>query len=135
MTWPEPPDWLELTVEPRRLTRGGTVVATLEARPHELFSHSRELGLGCLAHRAGRFRTGEIGDVGGRFRMDRQDLVHADWRRLTRDNFAAPFEFAVPADAPYSYEGDVVSFYWAVWLRREFRVLDREAYVTLVVDP
>ena len=67
--------------------------------------------------------------------MDRQDLVYDDWRLLTRENAADPFEFLVPADAPYSYEGDVVSFYWAIWLRREFRVLDREAYVVLVVEP
>ena len=41
----------------------------------------------------------------------------------------------MPPDAPYSYEGDVVSFYWGVWLRREGRVLDREAYVPLAVEP
>ena len=135
MAWPEPPDWLELQVEPRRLVRGESVTVLVEAPADALLEHRRELGLGCLAHRAGVQKTGEIGDAGGRHRMDRQDLVYDDWRLLTRENAADPFEFLVPADAPYSYEGDVVSFYWAIWLRREFRVLDREAYVVLVVEP
>jgi hypothetical protein len=91
----------------------------------------RELGLGCLAHHAGTEGAGDGGGPGGRFRMDRQTLSYADWRPA--DN--AEFEFSVPPDAPYSYEGDVVSFYWGIWLRREGRVLDREAYVPLVVEP
>jgi hypothetical protein len=46
-----------------------------------------------------------------------------------------PLELAVPPDAPYSYEGDLLSFYWAVWLRERLRVLSPTAYVPLVVDP
>jgi hypothetical protein len=132
VSWPEPPDWLQLEVEPRRLARGGTITATLEAPADELATHARELGLGCLAHHASRHKTGEFGDAGGRFRIDRQALVYADWRPVTGPQVV---EFTVPEDAPYSYEGDVVSFYWAVWLRAELRVVDREAYALVWVDP
>jgi hypothetical protein len=127
--WPEPPDWLRLEVEPRRLARGGNVTVTLDA-PQERIA-GRELGLGCLAHHAGVHKTGEGGEAGGRFRMDRQTMTYADWRPAGDSEF----EFTVPPDAPYSYEGDVVSFYWGIWLRAEGRVADREAYVPLVVEP
>lgn len=131
MSWPEPPDWLELEVSPLRLRRGGTVTVTLRAPIEEIADHPRELGLGCLAHHAARSLVGE-----GRFRIDRQDMVHDDWRLLepSEEGFE-PFEFTVPDDGPYSYEGEVVSFYWGIWLRAERRVLDREAYVALIVDP
>ncbi|HWM09327.1 MAG TPA: hypothetical protein VNO82_08275 [Solirubrobacteraceae bacterium] len=133
MSWPEPPDWLRLEVEPRRLARGGTVTVAFDAPHDRIAEYPRELGLACLAHHAGRFKTGEVGNPGGRFRVDRQDVVCADWRLL--DDAEGEFEFTVPGEGPYSYEGDVVSFYWGVWLRAEARVLDREAYVAVVVDP
>ena len=136
MSWPEPPEWLRLEVAPRRLARGGTVTVTIDAPYDQIADHPRELGLACLAHHAGSHKTGEGPGVGGRFRVDRQTLTHADWRLLEpSEEGYAPFEFVVPPDAPYSYEGDVVSFYWAIWLRAEARVLDREAYVPLVVEP
>jgi hypothetical protein len=127
VSWPEPPDWLRLEVEPRRLARGESIAVSVEAPEGELAG--RELGLGCLAHHAGSHGTSEGGDAGGRFRMDRQTMTYADWRPLENT------EFTVPPDAPYSYEGDVVSFYWGIWVRAEGRVLDREAYVPLVVEP
>ena len=135
MSWPEPPDWLQLAVEPRRLRRGGTVTVTLEAPYEEIADHPRELGLGCFAHYADTSKSGEGGDAGGRFRLDRQTMAWGDWRLLEPSEEYEPFVFTVPPDSPYSYEGDVVSFYWGVWLRREARVLDPEAYVPLVVDP
>jgi hypothetical protein len=133
VSWPEPPEWLQLEVEPRRLRRGETVAVTMRADRERLGERRRELGLACLCHHAGGFKTREVGDAGGRFRVDRQDVVCDDWRLVEHDE--GRFEFTVPQDGPYSYEGDVVSFYWGIWLRPEAKVLDREAYVPLVVDP
>ena len=66
----------------------------------------------CLAHHAAVAKTTEPGDVGGRFRADRQVRLFEEWRPLGPE----PFALTVPLDAPYSYEGDLLSFYWGIWL-------------------
>jgi hypothetical protein len=152
--WPAPPDWLELDVAPRRLRRGAAVTVALRAPLAKLRLDDYELGLACLAHYATVESTHE-GDAPGRFRMDRQQLVWEDWHAIPgaaeeqaappgdeapyaypgETSAPGPLRLAVPPDAPYSYEGDLLSFYWAVWLRARLRPLRPTAYVPLVVEP
>jgi hypothetical protein len=131
--WPAPPEWMRLEVAPRRLRRGEAVTVTFTARTDELAARPYELGLACLAHYASTAKTDEVGDFGGRFRADVQALEHAEWHRLT--DAALTLALQVPVDAPYSYEGDLLSFYWGVWVRVRERGLRPDAYVPLVVDP
>jgi hypothetical protein len=153
--WPAPPAWLALDVTPRRVRRGQPVTIELNAPLPKLRLHDYELGLACLAHFAGVASTGEVADVGGQFRLDRQQLVWQDFRRIPgavdeppapppdgapyvyegADFTLDPLAIAIAPDAPYSYEGDLLSFYWAVWLRVRGRVLRPTAYVPLTVDP
>jgi hypothetical protein len=117
---------MRLDVSPRRLRRGEAVTVSLGA-DHDL--HDHELGLACLAHYASTGKTAEVGELGGRFRADAQALEYEEWHE------PADTELRVPADAPYSYEGDLLSFYWAVWVRARNGGLNPIAYVPLTVDP
>jgi hypothetical protein len=122
--WPPPPGWIELTAEPRRIRRGDSV--EVSARVLHAGYQDREVGLVCLAHHATMGRTTDGTDPGGRFRVNRQTRLAEEWRTL------GIHSFEVPAGMPYSYEGDLLSFYWGVWLRDEDRL---EGYVPLVVEP
>jgi hypothetical protein len=124
--WPPPPEWMRLDVSPRRLRRGEAITVTFNA-DRDLSGH--ELGLACLAHYASTGKTAEVGELGGRFRADAQALEYEDWHE------PADIELRVPADAPYSYEGGLLSFYWAVWVRRRGSELKPVAYVPVTVDP
>jgi hypothetical protein len=117
---------MRLDVSPRRLRRGEAVTVTFGA-DRDLSDH--ELGLACLAHYATTAKTSEVGDFGGRFRTDAQALEYEQWHP------PADAELRVPADAPYSYEGDLLSFYWGVWVRARHGGLRPVAYVPLTVDP
>jgi hypothetical protein len=124
--WPPPPAWIELTAEPRRVRRGGTVEVT--ARVLYAGYQDREIGLVCVAHHAALAKTTDGVDPGGRFRMNRQTVLSAEWRPL------GTHTFEVPADMPYSYAGDLLSFYWGIWVREE--PADRpEGYLPLAVEP
>jgi hypothetical protein len=127
--WPPLPDWVDLDVTPRRLRRGAEVTVALRAL--ELIDgHDRELGLVCVAHHATIGKTTDGIDPGGRFRSDAQSRVFEDWRPLG----PAALALTVPADAPYSYEGDLLSFYWGIWVR-VVRQQKPDGYVPLVVEP
>jgi hypothetical protein len=117
---------MRLDVSPRRLRRGEAVTVTFSA-DHDMSDH--QLGLACLAHYAATATTHEVGELGGRFRADAQALEHEDWHE------PADVELRIPEDAPYSYEGDLLSFYWAVWVRKRGSGLTPLAYVPLTVDP
>lgn len=102
------------------------------APAERLAERTYEIGIGCLAHYAVVAKTGELPDVGGRFKTYRQTFIHADWRPLVAGE---PTVLRVPPDAPYSYEGDVISFYWGVLVRSSYRQLAVDAYVPLAVAP
>jgi hypothetical protein len=123
-SWPPLPGWVELTAEPRRLRRGGSVEVSAQVR----FAGyaDREIGLVCVAHHAAIGTTTDGTDPGGRFRVHRQTRLHEEWRLL------GTHTFDVPAEMPYSYEGEVLSFYWGIWLRDEERL---KGYLSLVVEP
>jgi hypothetical protein len=124
---------MQLDVAPRRLRRGEAVEISFNAQADALAARPYELGLACLAHYASTAKTQEVGDFGGRFRADVQALEHEQWHRLSDP--ALSLVMQVPTDAPYSYEGDLLSFYWGVWVRVRERGLNPDAYVPLVVDP
>ena len=50
-------------------------------------------------------------------RQTREDNAYEDWRQVVRTAGDQAVEFELPRDAPYSYEGDCVSYAWRVSAR------------------
>jgi hypothetical protein len=50
-------------------------------------------------------------------RQTAETTVHEEWRPVNRGELEQAFTFQLPAAAPYSYEGDCVSFAWQVSAR------------------
>lgn len=51
-------------------------------------------------------------------RQTRDGVAYEQWQPLPAGAVEQTFTFSVPADAPYSYEGDCVSYAWRVSARR-----------------
>ena len=126
--FPPPPDWARFALSSPRLRRGETLRVQLELDPGR---EGLELGFACLAHHA-QVETTWDGDVPGRVRNDRPSLREQEWVPVAPglDEHA----FAVPAEAPYHYEGELLSFYWALHLRAA-GTPDLLAYVPVTVLP
>lgn len=111
---------LHLEISPAALTRGETVKARLriDGPPGD----DVEVGLVCTAwydemteHRhEGRTR---------RRRTITQAEAYGEWKPANAGStLEQMFEFVVPADAPFSHEGEVVAFAWRVSAREPARL-------------
>ena len=45
-------------------------------------------------------------------RVTREDFAHEEWREVSASEAQQGLTFAVPAEAPYSYQGSCLSFEW-----------------------
>jgi hypothetical protein len=106
------PRWargLEVDVERDSVRRGERIgaVATGEG--------TIELGLVCI-ERYDVWREGAADD--SRSRSTLSAVVWSSWVPAPHATLGQRVELAVPADAPYSHEGDCLSFAWSVRARR-----------------
>jgi len=100
---------LEIAVERQEVRRGERIGVTAGGEG-EL-----EVGLLCTE----RYDVwGRIGDADSRSRVTDASGIWAAWVPAPHAALGQRVELAVPADGPYSYEGDCVSFSWAVAVRR-----------------
>jgi len=115
---------LELLVERQELRRGERVAVTA--------SGDGELEVGLLCTQSFDVLR-RISDE-SRSRVTDTHSVWQQWVPAPHGALGQRLELALPADGPYSYEGDCVSFGWAVVVRRfgEKRVAEP---VPLWVDP
>jgi hypothetical protein len=120
-----------LTVDREEARRGEELSVTLTlARPHR---EQVEVGIVCieLYDYAARAQTRAAPIV---VRQTREGTAHQEWRPIERAAGDRTFTFELPRDAPYSYEGECVSYARRVSARvvRKLRAdarLDRPVWV------
>jgi hypothetical protein len=110
------PAWLRLDAAPARVRRGESVrLAWAVEAPAE----GHELRLALVVHHKVKLTTLDL-DVPGKFGAERQLWAIQD--RVALDG--ASTRLRVPADAPYSYPGTVLAFFWGVALARAEDAVD-----------
>ena len=113
----------EVIAEPLELRRGEVVEAELAILDPDEVDERLEVGLVCVErydHPVSRNEGGEI--VVGR--GTGEGVVYARWIPASRTEELQTFELRVPPDAPYSHEGDCLSFAWRVSAREPGREAD-----------
>jgi hypothetical protein len=128
-----PPSMRGVTVTPSGtdLKRGSPVDVRIEVdRPGNLAARL-QFGLVCT-----EFYDVETTDGrGNRSRSTRQVDAHADWRPFTGGPTQSE-RFVLPADGPFSYRGDCVSYVWRASARLPKRLrFDRSHNVPFLVRP
>jgi hypothetical protein len=116
-----------LTVDRELVRRGDELVVTFEASRDA--ATPVELGLVCDERYDVEVRTGTTV-----VRQTHEATAHAEWQPVGRSARTSGATFRVPATAPYSYEGDCVSYAWRVTARgvrrgRRDARLDRPLWV------
>jgi hypothetical protein len=111
--------------------RGANLDVRLEVENPDKMVARLEFGLVCT-----EFYDVETTDArGNTSRTTRQVDAHVDWRPFTGGP-AQTERFMIPADAPYSYRGDCVSYVWRASARLPKRLrFDRAENVPLLVRP
>ncbi len=109
---------ISLQVEPIETVRGGTVrvVLTLEAGADD--GTQLQVGLVCTQYTDVKKETVDSnGGTSSSRVIERTDVV-ADWHDVPSGMSSQNFEFTVPPDGPFSYEGATVSWAYRVSARR-----------------
>jgi hypothetical protein len=105
---------MKLSVAGDSLRRGGEVSVSVTGRPTP--EDRIEVGLACDERYDTEVRTYARG-VSVVIRQTEEELVHEQWQELAPAAAEQTFTFVVPVDAPYSYEGDCISYGWRVSAR------------------
>jgi hypothetical protein len=120
---------VKVEVERPDLKRGDDVVVRLEVG--ERASEKLELGLLCTEYYDEKKTDGK----GNTHRATSEAVAFADWRPQSAGPVQA-VRFSIPADAPYSYRGDCLSYVWRVSAREPRRLrFDPATNVPLEVRP
>lgn len=106
---------VSVRIDPEQPRRGQEVQVTVAGRP------GLEVGLECIERFDHAARTRGAA-TGSRVRQVLEVPAHAEWRPAA----GATESFRIPFQAPYSYEGTVVTYYWRVSVR-EVRALRADA--------
>jgi len=105
-----------VTDEPRR---GEDLVVSLSvADPSKLKGDRLEVGLECIERYDFRQQNTSGNSVGSSsHRVTRRDTVFKQWLPAQRSSASETFTFRVPPDAPFSHEGNCLSFSWMLTAR------------------
>jgi hypothetical protein len=120
-----------LTPSSSDLRRGSTLDLRVEVANPDKMLGRLEFGLVCT-----EFYDVETTDGRGNSnRSTRQADTHTDWRPFTGGATQSE-RFVIPAEAPYSYRGDCVSYVWRASARLPKRMrFDRAENLVLLVRP
>jgi hypothetical protein len=99
-----------LSSTPETLRRGDEVTVAVTQRPA---SGRMDVGIGCDERFDTEVRTYSKGG-GVTIRETGVKAFHEDWQAFADGQ---TFTFRIPADAPYSYEGDCLSYAWRISAR------------------
>jgi len=112
---------VELEVERGEVRRGDQLPVTLRINSAEIGQRQLQVGLVCT-------RYGDVKKVGynqyGSYehRVTEPTNVVEDWRDVAAGGATQSFTFTIPADGPFSYEGDTVSYAYRVSAREPTRL-------------
>ena len=120
-----------VTLSGTDLKRGSPVDVRVEVAKPDKLTARLQLGVVCT-----EFYDVETTDGrGNRSRTTKQVDAHTDWRPFTGSTPQTE-RFVIPADAPYSYRGDCISYVWRASARLPKRLrFDRTENVTFLVRP
>lgn len=135
-------DAVELEVEPLEACRGDTVAITVRPRQPGVGVSSLRIGLVCVERADAWFDSREryypgleqVPDAEIPHRGIVEEPVHESWQPLESAEERRVL-FEVPGDAPYSYEGDRVSFAWRAAAKHAGEFSEREVHVPFWVSP
>ncbi len=134
-THPRQARYLQLSVDPIEVRRGGTVNATLAVVDADKLGETLELGLICTEYYD--YKTEVVTENGtSTQRVTGTTEVVASWSPADRGQLQQTLRFAVPGDAPFSYEGSAASWAWRVTVRdRHAHRPDARSDVPIWVSP
>jgi hypothetical protein len=109
--------YFTVTAGPGELRRAERFKAQLQINDPGRIGGELEVGLVCTQF----YDTKRIARDNEGFTYKRRvvesGVVHEKWQKAPRDGRTQTFSFEIPPDAPFSYEGAVVSFAWRVSAR------------------
>jgi hypothetical protein len=124
---------VSLQVEPLEASRGGKVRVSVAIQS----SDDAQLQVGLLCRQFTDVKH-EYHDQHGSHTqrvIERSDVV-ADWRDVPAGTAAQSYEFTIPADGPFSYEGAAVSWAYCISARRpKHHAIDPHDDVWIWVKP
>ena len=110
---------LGLAVEPGVYQRGDQVRATLAVSDASRIEGKLQLGLVCTAFHDVKVQTTNANGTTSTQRKTHTTEVVKDWRDADPSQPQQTFDFTLPADSPFSYEGDTVSWAWRISAREQ----------------
>lgn len=108
---------LTLTSGAEEYSRGQTVQARLRVADAAKLADDTEVGLVCMEYYDTEVSTGQ----GQRSRGTREAVVWETWQAVDSAQQIQELAFTVPPDAPFSHEGDAISFGWRLSARENRR--------------
>jgi hypothetical protein len=106
-----------IAVDPAEIRRGDDVDVRLTVADPRRLERGAEVGLVCVVYYSVTKHSRN-----GTYRDDAEATAHEEWRPL-RPGQVRPYErFRVPADGPYSHEGEYLSYHWLVRVREPRRM-------------
>jgi hypothetical protein len=124
-SWTAKARHVALTAWPDAVRRGDSVSVRVAV---ERTVPALEVGLVCREH-YDALKTVHTADGRSKVRETSVADAYADWRPAQAIPGTEDVAFVVPLDAPYSYEGDAVSYAWRVSVRGGRRTLDVPIWV------
>jgi hypothetical protein len=111
--------YLGVSVEPGLYQRGDPVRATLTVSDPSRIEGKLQVGLVCTAFHDVEVQTTNANGTTSTQRQTRQTEVVKDWRDADPTKPQQMFDFTLPADSPFSYEGETVSWAWRISAREQ----------------
>ncbi|MFN8130191.1 MAG: hypothetical protein U0R70_01440 [Solirubrobacteraceae bacterium] len=105
----------DLAARPIEAQRGQDIEAAIRITDPAAASGDVEIGLVCTAY-YDRWAREASGDAARR-RVTAEGIAYEDWREVPATLGAQQVRFAIPPDAPFSHEGECLSFAWRVTAR------------------
>jgi hypothetical protein len=113
--------------------RGGEVEALITISSPKGFG-DLEVGLVCTEYYDEE--TDSYGDTSNTSRATVESIAHEDWQAVEEVTGVQSVRLAIPADAPFSYQGACLSFKWEIVARgHKSRGLDAQARREISVLP
>jgi hypothetical protein len=126
---------LEVATDDQPVRRGGDVEALVT------ISNARklgdlEVGVVCTEYYDEQETTRDADGSTSLSRSTSDEVAHESWSQVESVSGVQSLRFTIPADAPFSYTGDCLSFKWEVVARgRKSRGLDAQARSEFSVRP
>jgi hypothetical protein len=125
---------LEIRVDQPEARRGEQIGAVVVVTEPERLGQL-EAGLVCTEHYDEEVSSSDADGGHSTSRSTSRAIEHEDWQLVECIAGEHRVSFTIPAHAPYSYEGDCLSFRWEVVARGRRSGLDAQAAQGIAVHP